>query len=98
MKIKFYINDVLQEECVEQGIVVMVRAENMTMFNMLGNSMDSLISPYVDKEFLFSNECLCQIRISQAELFHEACEIMKGFEGMKMVVFQCGQARLEIEC
>ena len=98
MKIKFYINDVLREEHIEQGMVVMVRAENMSMFNMLGNSVESLISPYVDKEFLLSNGCLCQIRISQAKLFHEACEIMNGFEGMKIVVFQCGEARLEIEC
>ncbi len=98
MKIKFYINDVLQEERVEQGIVVMVRAKNMNIFNMLRNGMDSLISPYADKEFWLSNDCRCQIRISKAELFYEACEIMKSFEGMKVVVFQRGDARLEIEC
>ena len=98
MKIKFFVSDALQEECIEQGMVVMVRVENMSMFNMLGNNMESLIIPYVDKEFLFPNGCLCQIRISQAELFHEAREIMKDVEGMKVVVFQCGDARLEIEC
>ena len=98
MKIKFYINNVLREEHIEQGMVVMVRAKNMNMFNMLGNSTESLISPYVDKDFLFPNGCLCQIRISKAELFFETFEIMRTFEGMKMVVFQCGDARLEIEC
>ena len=98
MKIKLYVNDTLQEECDEPGIVAMVRAGNMNMFNMLGNGVERLISPYVDKEFLLSNGVHCQIRISQAELFHEACEILKGFQGMKMVVFQYGQARLEIEC
>jgi len=46
----------------------------------------------------YRNSNRYRLVVSQAELFHEAREIMKDVEGMKVVVFQCGDARLEIEC
>ena len=97
MKIKYFTDGVLQSESVEDGFVVMVRTENISMFKLFGDEA-ALVSPYEDKKFSLPNDITLWIRISRSKIFDEACKKMSDYQGMTLVEFLVGNAKLEIEC
>lgn len=96
MKIRFFINDILQSESIENGFVVMVGLKSMSMFKLLGDEM-TLISPYEDKEILLPNGNKVRMRISRSKIFDDAREKMSGYKGLTLVEFRVENAKLEIE-
>lgn len=95
MKIELYIDNVLKEESIEDGFVILVETKS-TSFVKIFSDEQGVVSPYYDKEYLFPNGNLYKIRISTAPVFQKAADMMKQFEGLKYVVLCDGNARLQI--
>lgn len=96
MKIKYFTDGVLQSESVEDGFVVMVRTENISMFKLFGDEA-ALVSPYEDKKFSLPNDITLWIRISRSNIFDDAREEMKTYQGLSLLEFRIENAKLEIE-
>ena len=96
MKIRYFINGILQSESVEDGFVVMVRTENISMFKLFGDEA-ALVSPYEDKKFSLPNDITLWIRISRSNIFDDAREEMKTYQGLSLLEFRIENAKLEIE-
>ena len=96
MKIKYFTDGVLQSESVEDGFVVMVRTDNISMFKLFGDEA-ALVSPYEDKKFSLPNDITLWIRISRSNIFDDAREEMKTYQGLSLLEFRIENAKLEIE-
>ena len=96
MKIKLYIDDVLKEECIDNGFVILVKRKNTSFVNLFSDEKD-MVSPYYEKEYLLPNGSLYMIRISTSPVFQEASNIVKQFKGLKYVELCDGNATLQIE-
>jgi hypothetical protein len=96
LKIKYFTDGVLQSESVEDGFVVMVRTENISMFKLFGDEA-ALVSPYEDKKFSLPNDITLWIRISRSNIFDDAREEMKTYQGLSLLEFRIENAKLEIE-
>lgn len=97
MKIKLYIDDVLKEECIEDGFVILVKRKNTSFVNLFSDEK-AMVSPYYEKEYLLPNGNLYIIGISTSPVFQEAANIVKQFKGLKYVELCDGNAKLQIEC
>ncbi len=97
MIIKHYINGILKEENMEEGIVLFVGIDKVSMFNLISIGTDSL-EPCVEKSFSLASGEQIRIKISQSELFDDACLKMAQFQGMKIVEIESNDVRVEIEC
>ena len=97
MKIKLYIDDVLKEECIDNGFVILVKRKNTSFVNLFSDEK-GMVSPYYEKEYLLPNGSLYIIRISTSPVFQEASNIVKQFKGLKYVELCDGNAKLQIEC
>ena len=96
MKIKLYIDDVLTEECIDDGFVILVKRKNTSFVNLFSDEK-GMVSPYYEKEYLLPNGSLYMIRISTSPVFQEASNIVKQFKGLKYVELCDGNATLQIE-
>lgn len=94
MKIKLYVDDVLKEECAEEGFVVHCGSEKMSMLNLFSGK--DVIHPYRDKEFVFPNGTVYTVRISTSPFFRDACAIMNQYEGLTFIEICDGNAKLQI--
>ena len=97
MKIKLYIDDVLKEECIDNGFVILVKRKNTSFVNLFSDEK-AMVSPYYEKEYLLPNGNLYIIGISTSPVFQEAANIVKQFKGLKYVELCDGNAKLQIEC
>ena len=97
MKIKLYIDDVLKEEYIDDGFVILVKRKNTSFVNLFSDEK-AMVSPYYEKEYLLPNGSLYIIRISTSPVFQEASNIVKQFKGLKYVELCDGNAKLQIEC
>jgi len=97
MKIKLYVDDVLKEEYIDDGFVILVKRKNTSFVNLFSDEK-AMVSPYYEKEYLLPNGSLYMIRISTSPVFQEAANIMKQFKGLKYVELCDGNAKLQIEC
>lgn len=95
MKIELYIDNILKEESIEDGFVILVETKNTNFVKIFSDERD-IVSPYYDKEYLFPNGSLYKIRISTAPVFQKIADIMKQFKGLKYVEICDGNARLQI--
>lgn len=95
MKIKLYVDGVLQEECVEEGFVVHCGSEKMSILNIFSGK--DVIKPYCDKEFVFPNGATYKIRISKSPYFGEVCKMVKQYEGLTFVDICDGNVKLQID-
>ena len=95
MKIKLYVDDVLKEECVEEGFVVFWGTKKMSVINLFSGT--DIVFPYTDKNFLFPNGVLYTIRISTSPAFYDACNMMNQFKGLKFIEICDGDAKLQID-
>lgn len=96
MKIKLYVDNVLKEECNDDGFVVLVKRKNTRFFNLFYDDK-AIVSPYYEKEYLLPNGNLYIIGISTSPVFQEAANIVKQFKGLKYVELCDGNAKLQIE-
>ena len=96
MKIKLYIDDVLTEECIDDGFVILVKRKNTSFVNLFSDEK-GMVSPYYEKEYLLPNGSIYMIRISTSPVFQEASNIVKQFKGLKYVELCDGNATLQIE-
>ena len=97
MQIKLYIDDVLKEEYIDDGFVILVKRKNTSFVNLFSDEK-GMVSPYYEKEYLLPNGSLYIIRISTSPVFQEASNIVKQFKGLKYVELCDGNAKLQIEC
>lgn len=97
MKIKLYIDDVLKEEYIDNGFVILVKRKNTSFVNLFSDEK-AMVSPYYEKEYLLPNGNLYIIGISTSPVFQEAANIVKQFKGLKYVELCDGNAKLQIEC
>ena len=97
MKIKLYVDNVLKEECNDDGFVILVKRKNTSFVNLFSDEK-GIVSPYYEKEYLLPNGNLYIIRISTSPVFQEASNIVKLFKGLKYVELCDGNAKLQIEC
>lgn len=95
MKIKLYVDDVLKEECVEDGFVILVKTKNMSFVNLFSDEKN-IACPYYEKEYLVPNGNLYTLRISTSPVFQKAANIMKQFKGLNYVEICDGNAKLQI--
>ena len=95
MRIKFFVDDVLQEERLVDGFVVQASAVDLGPVSIVG--IPEIIAPFVDQEFTVHDGKKFTVRISKAEIFEEACEIMRGFPNLKVLEIRYKNARIEIE-
>ena len=96
MKIKLYVDDVLKEEYIDDGFVILVKRKNTSFVNLFSDEK-GMVSPYYEKEYLLPNGSLYMIRISTSPVFQEASNIVKQFKGLKYVELCDGNATLQIE-
>ena len=96
MKIRYFINGILQSESAEDGFVVLVGTEHMSAFKLLSDQ-EELVSPYVDKKISFPDGDTAWIRISRSKVFDDTRKIMRAYQGLALVEFRAGNAELEIE-
>ena len=97
MKIKLYVDDVLKEEYIDDGFVILVKRKNASFVDLCSDEK-AIVSPYYEKEYLLPNGNLYIIRISTSPVFQEASNIMKQFKGLKYIELCDGNAKLQIEC
>ena len=97
MKIKLYVDDVLKEEYIDDGFVILVKRKNTSFVNLFSDEK-GIVSPYYEKEYLLPNGNLYIIRISTSPVFQEAANVVKQFKGLKYVELCDGNAKLQIEC
>ena len=97
MKIKLYVDDVLKEEYIDDGFVILVKRKNTSFVNLFSDEK-AIVSPYYEREYLLPNGSLYMIRISTSPVFQEAAHIVKQFRGLKYVELCDGNAKLQIEC
>ena len=97
MKIKLYVDDVLKEEYIDDGFVILVKRKNASFVDLCSDEK-AIVSPYYEKEYLLPNGNLYIIRISTSPVFQEASNIVKLFKGLKYVELCDGNAKLQIEC
>ncbi len=95
MTIKLYVDDILQEEYTDDGLVVLVRSKKMSMINLF--SAEDVVLPWSEKHFLLPNGAEYTIRISTSPALREACRIMKQFKGLRFLELCDGKARLLID-
>ncbi|MBO5939489.1 MAG: hypothetical protein J6Q82_08370 [Clostridia bacterium] len=96
MKIRYYVKGILEEESFEQGIVLFVGVDKISMFNLISID-DKFLEPCIEKRFSLSNGRQIRIKISQSELFENTYLKMQQFEGMKIVEVVADDVKLEIE-
>lgn len=96
MKIKLYVDDVLKEEYIDDGFVILVKRKNTSFVNLFSDEK-GMVSPYYEKEYLLPNGSIYMIRISTSPVFQEASNIVKQFKGLKYVELCDGNATLQIE-
>ena len=97
MKIKLYVDDVLKEEYIDDGFVILVKRKNTSFVNLFSDEK-AIVSPYYEKEYLLPNGNLYIIGISTSSVFQEVANIVKQFKGLKYVELCDGNAKLQIEC
>ena len=97
MKIKLYVDNVLKEECNDDGFVILVKRKNTRFLNLFSDEK-AIVSPYYEKEYLLPNGNLYIIGISTSSVFQEVANIVKQFKGLKYVELCDGNAKLQIEC
>lgn len=97
MKIKLYVDNVLKEECNDDGFVILVKRKNTRFINLFYDEK-AIVSPYYEKEYLLPNGNLYIIGISTSPVFQEAANIVKQFKELKYVELCDGNAKLQIEC
>lgn len=97
MKIKLYIDDVLKEECTEEGFVVLLGTETMIINLFSAPNKKDIVFPYSEKKYSLPNGALYTIRISTSPAFQEACNIMKQFKDLKFIEICDGNAKLQID-
>ena len=97
MKIKLYVDDVLKEEYIDDGFVILIKRKNTSFVNLFSDEK-GIVSPYYEKEYLLPNGNLYIIRISTSPVFQEAANVVKQFKGLKYVELCDGNAKLQIEC
>lgn len=95
MTIKLYVDDILQEEYTDDGFVVLVRSEKMSMFNLF--SAEDVVLPWREKIFLLPNGAQYTIWISTSPALQEACRIMKQFKGLRLLELCDGNAKILID-
>lgn len=96
MTIKLYVDDVLKEECAEDGFIVSVRTKNMNIFNLFSDEKN-LVLPCSEKSYLFPNGAVYALKISTSPVYSEVCNIMKDFKGLTFMEICDGNAKLQID-
>ena len=96
MKIRYYVNGVLEEESCERGIVFFIGVGKVSMFNLISIE-DEFLEPFIEKRFSLSDGEQIRIKISQSEWLEDTCLKMQQFEGLKIVEAFVGDVKLEIE-
>ena len=95
MRIKFFVDDILQEERVEEGFLV--KAKTVGMGSVAIVDIPEVIAPFVDQEFAVPDGKKFSVQISKAEIFEEACGIMRNFPNLKVLEIRYKNAKIEIE-
>lgn len=94
MKIKIYADGVLTEEYAEDGFILFLGTKTMTILNLF-DAWRKI--PCNQKEYLFPNGSLYQLKITTDPIFQEALDIMNEFKGLILIELCEGNVKLQVE-
>ena len=94
MKIKIYADDVLTEEYEEEGFILFLGTKTMNILNLFDGWRKI---PYDQKEYLFPNGSLYQLKITTDPNFQEVLNIMNEFKGLILIELCEGNEKLQVE-
>ena len=95
MNIKWYIEGILTETWSEEGFLLFLGKNNMTILELFDKSLKY---SYQEKTYLLPNGTLYQFKISTDPLYQEVLDIMKEWKDLMLVELYDGNAKLQIEC
>ena len=94
MKIKIYADDVLTEEYEEDGFILFFGTKTMNILNLFDAWRKISCN---QKEYLFPNGSLYQLKISTDPVFQEVLDIMNEFKGLILIELCEDNVKFQVE-
>lgn len=93
MKMKLYMDDVLVEECTEEGFIIFCATKDMSILELFGLGHKF---PCREKKYDLPNGNFYSIKLTTSPVFQEVFDIMNQFQGLKFLELQNENAKLQV--